>query len=334
MDNKIIDVHVHFGAPGDRKSGYYMSKKFKRTPAYYAMLIITKSLFKKITYQTVKEHMFKVINGSKYVDKFVFLAMDEVYDDNGDVQVDKTNLFTSNKCIVDLAKENDRILFGASVHPYRSDWNAELDYCVKNGAVLCKWIPSSQLINPEDPKCIPFYEKLAEINLPLLCHAGPEYAIPTSDKKYDEYNNPIYLRNALEKGVTVIIAHCAMPYFWKFDKDYKNDWEDFLKLFKEAEKKDWKLYADLSAICTLLRIPYTEKVVNNIPSEKLLYGSDYPIPLSEFSYSKIKNFFLWIKFLRKVFKTENTLDKNYLLIKNMGFKDKIFFNAHNILKLT
>ncbi|MCP2519241.1 amidohydrolase family protein [Candidatus Aminicenantes bacterium AC-335-A11] len=332
MNSEIIDIHIHFGSPPDEQSGCFWSEEFTKTPAYYAMLLLTKSLFKRISIEQVKKHIIGVINGAKYVDKCVLLAMDMVYDENSTPHPELTHLFVPNSYIVELAKNNKKILLGASIHPYRNDWEEELNFCLENKAVLCKWIPSSQMIDPSHPKCIPFYEKLAEHNLPLLCHAGPEYAIPTSDKNYNEFNNPKYLRTPLELGVTVIIAHCSLPYFWFFDADYQDDFKEFLKLFKEAEEKEWKLFADLSAICTPLRTPYIEKIIENIPSDRLLFGSDYPIPLSELSYNKSTNFFSWLKFISKVFLMKNPLDKNYMLIKGMGFNEKIFTNAYYLFK--
>ena len=65
MSNEIIDTHVHFGAPKDEESGCYWSDEFTKQPAYFAMLLLTKSLFKKVDIHSVKKHMFKVINGSK-----------------------------------------------------------------------------------------------------------------------------------------------------------------------------------------------------------------------------------------------------------------------------
>ncbi len=57
-----------------------------------------------------------------------------------------TNLYVKNSTVAGLAAGNSRILFGASVHPYRMDWEDELDYCLANKAVLCKWLPSAQCI--------------------------------------------------------------------------------------------------------------------------------------------------------------------------------------------
>lgn len=327
MESEIIDVHIHFGAPKDEKSGCYWSEEFTKTAAYYAMLLLTKSLFKKINIRRVKKHILGAINGSKFVNKSVLLAMDQVYDENGAAHPERTHLYVPNRYLADLAENNSRVLFGASVHPYRSGWSEKLDFCLEKRAVLCKWLPSSQLINPEHPKCIPFYKKLADRKLPLLCHAGPEYTIPTSDKSFIEFNNPKHLRTALDQGVRVIVAHCSLPYFWFLDVDYQDDFKEFLSLVSEAEKKDWNLYADLSAICTPLRSPYIDQILSQVPAKRLLFGSDYPIPLFELSYNKSTHFFSWLRFILKVATQKNPLDKNYLLIKEMGFDESVFTNA-------
>jgi len=182
MNGEIIDIHVHFGAPRDEESGCYWSEEFEKGVAFFAMRLVTNSLFGKINIQRVKKHMLGVINGSKFVHKSVLLAMDQVYDESGNVCKEKTHLHVPNSYLTSLAKENNRILFGASIHPYRPDWEKELHYCHENKAVLCKWIPSSLEIDPMHPKCLPFYKKLAEKKLPLLCHVGPEGAIPPFDK--------------------------------------------------------------------------------------------------------------------------------------------------------
>jgi mannonate dehydratase len=186
------------------------------------------------------------------------------------------------------------------------------------------------MINPSLQRFIPFYKKLVDYNLPLLCHAGPEYTIPTYFKPFNEFNNPKYLRTVLDEGVTVIIAHCAMPYFGVFDKDYHDDFAEFVKLFEEADKHNWNLYADLSAICTPFRKQYIEEImqrVDNIPHERLLYGSDYPIPIFEITLKKSKKFIRWLGFMLKDMFMKNLLDKNYLVIKEMRFDKCVFTNA-------
>jgi mannonate dehydratase len=330
MNQPIIDVHVHFGAPSDTKSGCYWSEEFESTLAYLMMKLITKNLFRKMTLKRVQKHLLRAINGAKNVDKVVLLALDEVYDTDGNRHRNRTHLYVPNSYIVELKKENERILFGCSVHPFRPDWEEELDYCLENGAVLCKWISSSQQIDPSNELCEKFYHKLAQHQLPLLFHAGPEYAIPTSDDSYNRLNNPKYIRRALDIGVPVILAHCSLPYFGALDFGYQDDKEDFFKLFAELPEHNWKLYADLSAITTPLRSFYIDDIIKKIPHDRLLLGSDYPIPASELSYTSRKNIFKWLKFLIKAIQIKNPLDKNYFLISKMGFDQVIFQTANKL----
>lgn len=331
---ELIDIHVHFGSPDGPDGICYWSKNFEKSIAFLAMKIVTGSLFKKANFDGIRSHIFKVINGSKYTDKVVLLALDQVYGSDGKPDKRKTNLYTSNECILKLKHDfkekfgEDKILFGMSINPNRTDWKEELEK-YKNRAVLCKWLPSAQNINPNDLRFDPFYEKLAEYNIPLLSHAGPEHAIPSWDKEWNKLNNPSLLRRALSKGVTVIVAHCALPYF---PDDKIDDFKTLISMINESEDKGWSLYSDLSALCVPFRNPYIKDVQNRIKSSLLLYGSDYPIPIVEFSYKKSKNIFrqIWI-FLKAVF-TKNPLDKNYYLLKKMGFNENVFTNASDIFK--
>ena len=83
MDPNIIDVHIHIGIPCDQESGCYWSDKFTDSLAFLAMRAITGSLFKKVTRETVEEHILGVINGAEIVGRGVLLALDEVYDEAG-----------------------------------------------------------------------------------------------------------------------------------------------------------------------------------------------------------------------------------------------------------
>jgi predicted TIM-barrel fold metal-dependent hydrolase len=263
--------------------------------------------------------------------------MDQVYDENGKAydqngRDKKTHLYVPNLYLANLAKENNRILFGASVHPYRPDWENELQYCLDNKAVLCKWIPSSLQIDLMDSKCQAFYEKLAEKQLPLLCHVGPEGAIPPFDESSQELNSPRLLRNALDVGVTVIAAHAALPLLpppFESDQPY----QELVSLFREAESKNWKLYTDLSAINLGPRNLYIDKIKKDIPAQRLIFGSDYPIPILDISQRPHLSLWHWLKHFFETILIKNPLDKNYWLIKNMRFDESLFYNAKDILRL-
>src|SRR5438552_8716025 len=103
-------------------------------------------------------------------------------------------------------RAHPKILSGTSIPPYRRDAIAQLERCVAGGAVLMKWLPIVQNFNPADKKCIPFYEALAHHKLPLLAHTGGEQSLPNLDKSVAD---PILLKNALARGVSVIMAHCG-----------------------------------------------------------------------------------------------------------------------------
>jgi hypothetical protein len=137
LNDEVIDIHVHFGAPEDQVSGCYWSEEFTKSPAFLALLLITRNLFKHINLKNIKKHMFGVLNKSKFTDKAVFRALDMVYDEGGKSHLkDKTHLYVPNEYIVKLAQENSRVLFGASVHPYRPGCCDTLDYCLQQKSVL------------------------------------------------------------------------------------------------------------------------------------------------------------------------------------------------------
>jgi hypothetical protein len=61
MGDPIIDIHVHFGAPPDSQNGCFWSEEFTKTPAHYAMLLITGSLLKKVNINYIKQRMFEIL---------------------------------------------------------------------------------------------------------------------------------------------------------------------------------------------------------------------------------------------------------------------------------
>jgi predicted TIM-barrel fold metal-dependent hydrolase len=332
MPEEVIDIHLHFGAPNDPDSpedGCYWSEKFTKSVAFLAMRLVTHSWFGPLTFKRVKKHLLKVIHAATQVQKCVLLAIDKVYDENGTEHLhDLTHLYVPNHTIAELARENDRILFGCSVHPFNPHWEEQIDFSLAHGAVLCKWLPSAQMIDPSHPRCIPFYEKLAHHQLPLLFHTGPELSIPTSDARYNQFNNPIHMRQALGQGVKVIFAHCALPFAPEAHDRYE-PYLELIKVFQEADRKGWEAYADLSALFILreLYIPY---VVEDLPVHRLLLGSDYPIPMIGLPTKKKLSVRDWLAQFFEIFKKQNPIDRNFQLLKDQGFSEIVFTRAAEI----
>ena len=82
----------------------------------------------------------------------------------------------------------------------------ELDRCIAGGAVLMKCLPCCQNIDCSDLRYTRFWERMIEVGLPLLAHAGDEFTLPMVRP---DLTDPRLLRRPLEIGVVVIAAHCA-----------------------------------------------------------------------------------------------------------------------------
>ncbi len=328
----VIDVHVHFGAPGrdgQPVHGCYWSDRFEDSLAFWAFRFITGTLFGRMTYGRARRKVYRLVRKSDHVRKIVLLALDQVYDEAGRSDLANwTNLYVKNSTIVDLAAVNSRILFGCSVHPYRTDWRAELEYCLANRTVLCKWLPSAQCIDPSDPKCEAFYDKLAEHRLPLLCHVGLEKSIPTSRDSFNQYNNARYLRGALERGVPVIFAHCSLP-FEPADLASDPDFQDFLSVMADAEAHGWSAYADISALL-LLRASYIPYLLDHIPANRFILGSDWPIPMISLGLRTMPNLWDRLVHLLDALFTQNLLDKNFTNLEDFGFPPGAFTAAEDL----
>lgn len=344
----VIDVHVHIGGPPDENEQmYYWSEKFTKSLSFEGIKLVTKISGSQVTGARYVSILFNQLKNSKYVDKIVLLGLDQAYSEDGRVQKNATHLYVSNEYLAHLTQIYHGFLFGCSVHPYAPDALERLWYCTKRGAVLCKWLPSSQSIDPTHPLSAKFYRALAELKLPLLIHVGPEGTIPSGLIKEDEllvnaaagkYGEQPGdgISMALEAGATVIVAHCGTPLGSLFDH-HNLYWEEvFDTLLQRVHLNDFNLplYADISAFCIPGRFKYIKKIIPIVKEmpHRFLYGSDYPIPAVSLSEGKtleeILNAFGWLA--GRALPT-NDFDKNYQLLKP-HFSDQTFTAATQVLR--
>lgn len=220
------------------------------------------------TERALEAKLLEVIRGSG-IDAAVVLAFDGVHTDDGRLDRQRTHLYVTNDYIIELSQRHPEILFGASVHPYRPDAIAELERCAAAGAVLCKWLPPTQGMDPADPRCIAFYEALAHLRLPLLCHTGGEQSLPKVSN-WQPLADPPRLEEALRRGVTVILAHCGT---------HAAPWEtDYLATFMRMAQEYEHCYGDTSALDLPTRWYGLEKVLAHpVVRTKVIHGSDWPI---------------------------------------------------------
>lgn len=219
--------------------------------------------------------------------RVVLLPFDRHYTPDGVEDLRLTEFYTPNDYVLSLAaRYPDLFVPGCSVHPYREDALDELTRCRERGARVCKWLPNAMGMDPADPRCDAFYERLAALGMPLLTHAGEEQAVHAEEAQ--ELGNPLRLRRALERGVTVIVGHCAsLGECQDLDAPAGPDGAQprascyalFRRLLDEAQW-DGRLFGDVSAMTQFNRCEEALPGVLTSPEihGRLLHGSDYPLP--------------------------------------------------------
>jgi predicted TIM-barrel fold metal-dependent hydrolase len=312
----VIDCHVHISActPGH---GYMSPRLLGSVPFRFMRWQYGLKGTDEAAERKLAETLVSQIDQTPGLDAAVVLAFDQVYDATGQPDAARTHLYVSNDYVIELTARYPKMLLGASVHPYRRDAINELERCVKAGAVLLKWLPNVQGIDPSSPRCFEFYDALAHHGLPLLCHTGGEKALPQLNP---EYGNPLLLRPALERGVTVIAAHCGTR-SWVDERDHL---ADFVHLAHEHER----LYGDTSALNMPTRSHAWRVVLEDpVVRAKLVHGSDWPIlPVPPASILG------WGEALR-LLRDPNWLRRDLLIKKKLGLGDEYWNRAATILRL-
>jgi len=311
----ILDCHVHVSA-FDPNHGLMSKRMLGSLPFAFMRWHFGLKGTDQETERQIEKLLVSSIDGAIELDKAVVLAFDAVYDLDGNIDLPSTHLYVTNDYVIELTSRHPKILFAASVHPYRKDAVAELERCVAAGAVMVKWLPITQRFNPADSRCTKFYEALAHLGVPLLSHTGWEHALPSLDPSVAD---PMLLMEALRRGVRVIAAHCGTRMFpWEID--YVPNWS---RLAKEFEH----FYGDTAA----LNVPnrwYAYDTILNDPelSRKLVHGSDWPI------VSIPPPGRLGAKETIKLMRESNWLRRDVLIKQKLGFDSDYWHRASTLLR--
>lgn len=228
------------------------------------------------------QRLVDLIKHIEHHGKHRLLAFDKNYHPDGSVNLEKTEFYVSNEYVFALAEQYpDLFVPNISVNPYRSDSLKELEKWAQRGARVVKWLPNAMGIDPSDPRCDPFYQRMKELDLILLSHGGEEKAVEAREDQ--RLGNPLRLRRALDHGVKVIVAHCAglgdnqdldSP-----DKKRVLNFDLFMRLMDE-KRYEGLIFGEISAMTQFNRIgkPLTTIMKREDLHERLLNGSDYPLP--------------------------------------------------------
>jgi predicted TIM-barrel fold metal-dependent hydrolase len=317
-----VDMHFHVGLLGDKYPQWgRLDPWYQRQLTFKIFLLYAGVPADQLSDEVLRARTLETIAESK-LGRVVCLALDPVYDDSGQRRDDRSYIWVDNDYVLDLRGElEDKVLLGASVHPYDPDFEGRVKKYVDEGAVLLKWLPSAQQIDLADPRARAAMEYTATAGrggrpLPLLLHVGAEYAIPTTNPRTTSYDFLSWswwdafwnllrrpskrwhspdtqriaenLNAAFAAGAVIIFAHCGLPYFSGTllkriieHSDLKTV-RGYLERYRGDSNGSGRAYADVSACVTPFRQPFYNRI-RELPEGSLLFGSDFPTPVFELS---------------------------------------------------
>jgi predicted TIM-barrel fold metal-dependent hydrolase len=305
----VIDCHVHVAATTFPHGGT-SPRQLNTLPFRFMRWRLGITGDDESKERQIEARLVETLHGTPELDAAVILALDAVYTDAGEIDPSRTHLHVSNDYVIELCKKHSKMLFGASVHPFRKDAVAELERCINAGAVLMKWLPIVQGFSPADERCFPLYEVMAHHKLPLLSHTGGER---TLIRLNEEFAPPRLLEPALKWGVTVIAAHCGTRSS-PFETDY---FDEFSSMVREHEN----LYGDTAALNLPTRMHALPRILkDDFVRSRIVHGSDWPViaipPLGALDLLREKN---WLR-------------RDVLIKQRLGFGDDYWQRGATLLR--
>ncbi len=165
-----------------------------------------------------------------------------------------------NDFIIGECKKHSEFIGFGTVHAGLSDITDEADYIIENGLKGIKMHPDTQFFDIDDERLFPLYEHISG-QIPVILHCG--------DAKYD-YSHPRRVRRIIDMfpKLEVIAAH-----FGGYSK-----WDEAYELLL-----DTNCWFDISSSLMFLTDDKIKKYINSYGSDRLLYGTDYPLwnPIEE-----------------------------------------------------
>lgn len=268
------------------------------------------------------------------IDKTVLLAFDAYHDDHGRMLPPSPrrgelggDIYTSNSLIRALCRSaGGRLLFGASVHPYRPGAVELIDEVFAAGACLLKWIPLHQNIDIADPRTVAVLRRCARLGLPLLVHYGEEFTLTTQHRAYRDVSGLLdVLRRLRREGCMppTIVAHAATPIGpWGERHDFEN-----LLAAMRSDMRDAPLYADISAMSTPGKVGFLRRLRDMQDLHgRLLFGSDFPVPPAMWRLRRDLG-----GQYRSIVARQSWPERGLLAYRNMGFNEIVFHRAAEVL---
>lgn len=318
-----IDMHVHLVGNGRQGSGCWLRVRgWWHKPLANFMLghigLRHTELQAEDFDRIYVEHLLQQVRESS-LSKLVLLAQDWVYDENGKKLEGAGSFYVPNDYLLKLTNEHEEFLPAVSIHPARPDALDELERCLAGGAAMLKLLPNCHNVNCNDKRYTKFWERMAQAGLPLLAHTGGEHTVPVVN---EAYSDPRTMTLPLECGVKVVAAHCAT-------KSGLGD-SEYFHIFCEMLEKYPTLYGDSSALATLNRCAHLTKCLRPGLSERILHGSDFPVPI--FGHRLALRGELKSEDFKRCQAIKNVIERDYQIKRALGFPDHHFTQVWSVLR--
>ena len=213
------------------------------------------------------------------IDKTVLLGLDYDFLFRGKVSYKFYNDYVAN-----IIKEHpDRFIGLAGIDPRRGkEAIQELDRCIEELGLKGVKITPLTGFYPDDLQYYPFYERVDELGVIILCHTGEG-----PPGTYLKYCNPIYVDKVAVDfpNIKIIMAHIGSP--WTSEAI-------------SVATKNFNVYIDISAWEPVLKLaPFAffqtlieAKLTCGI--DKILFGTDWPLFTSMVSLKE------WVETIKKM----------------------------------
>lgn len=301
---RTVDIHMHllskeakFTRFYDRLAIRFFARKLGADPA--ALLARP--------HEAYRDTVIRRVGESKHMAKTVIFGVDAKVDEKGrELHRDPTVCATNEEVWELHTRAPDLIIPFMSVNPLRPDAIERVERYAETGFKGMKFLQNYWNVDTREKRFRPFFEKLAELKLPIIVHIGSESSVH-SHRACERLE---MLEGPLEAGVTTIAAHMGLEYsplrlLKAFSKNPEHFGDNYHRLLKMLETHD-NLYADISAILT----PVRAKALPHLARQerihgKLLFGTDFPVPFTT----------LWnthdlpLAMCRRLSKIENPFDR-------------------------
>ncbi|MDP6932216.1 MAG: amidohydrolase family protein [Myxococcota bacterium] len=321
----VIDLHVHAASRGRGSTGFTHSdiQDYYKMDFYARGYGLGREATDAATDPDIIRALANGIQASDQVDQAVVLALDGVVDADGNLDPDRTLLYVPNDLVAQNTALHPELHFGASINPYRSDALERLEQVHDNGAVLVKWIPSFQYIDPSDSTLTPFYERMRQLELVLLTHTGNERSFPGAK---DDLSDPRRLTLPLDLGLTVIAAHAAST----GEADGKEYFLHLVDMFADYPN----LYTDISSLTQINKLGYLRRLLDFPDARsRLIYGSDMPLPNTPLVSPWYFPLSLKVGQMARISRIQNPWDQDVSLKRALGVPSAVFHRAASLLRI-